>query len=250
MAKIGKNIKRLRISNEMSQDNLAEKLFVSRQTISNYETGKTTPDIEMIIRIGEIFNTDVNELIYGPPVVEDKKRERIFLLFQAGICLLTIGVAYSLDLAATDLAMKFFIVGPLLLIDSLMWPAVFIFAGFTIMKIFYTLIGGKKIRWTHIRKTRHLIILALIIYSIILLPFWLDLFKATFTFLMSYISSRDFGPYGSSLDLGATWNRIAQRLLLFASSYSPLFSIVGGGLMLTGNNTKEHKNIALTTYKK
>lgn len=239
MAKIGNNIRRLRISNKMSQDNLAEKLFVSRQTISNYETGKSTPDIEMIIRIGEIFDTDVNELIYGPPVVEDKKRERMFLLFLIVICLVMIGVTYCLDLAATDLAMKFFIGAPVLLIDSLIWPAVFVFAGWVMMKTVHTLIGWKKIRWIHIRKIRYLIILALIIYAMILLPFWFDLFRVTAASLMSYFSSGNFGSYGSHLNLGPTWNRMVQELYFFSSGYSPLFLIVGGGLMLTGNDPKE-----------
>ncbi|MGI6001911.1 MAG: helix-turn-helix transcriptional regulator [Candidatus Merdisoma sp.] len=39
MANVGKNIRRLRNEKRMTQDELAEKLFVSRQTISNYETG-------------------------------------------------------------------------------------------------------------------------------------------------------------------------------------------------------------------
>ena len=39
MAAIGKNIRRLRNERQMTQDELAEKLYVSRQTISNYETG-------------------------------------------------------------------------------------------------------------------------------------------------------------------------------------------------------------------
>ena len=39
MANVGKNIRRLRNEKRMTHDELAEKLFVSRQTISNYETG-------------------------------------------------------------------------------------------------------------------------------------------------------------------------------------------------------------------
>ena len=39
MANVGKNIRWLRNEKRMTQDELAEKLFVSRQTISNYETG-------------------------------------------------------------------------------------------------------------------------------------------------------------------------------------------------------------------
>ena len=42
MRDIGKNIRDLRIRSNMTQDELAQKLFVTRQTVSNYETGKRT----------------------------------------------------------------------------------------------------------------------------------------------------------------------------------------------------------------
>ena len=53
MANVGKNIRRLRNEKRMTQDELAEKLFVSRQTISNYETGKSNPNIDMLLKIAE-----------------------------------------------------------------------------------------------------------------------------------------------------------------------------------------------------
>ena len=66
MRDIAKNIRSLRTSQNMTQDDLAEKLFVTRQTVSNYETGKSRPDVEMLARIAEVLKTDVNTLIYGP----------------------------------------------------------------------------------------------------------------------------------------------------------------------------------------
>ena len=39
MANVGKQIRKLRTARSMTQDDLAEQLFVSRQTVSNYETG-------------------------------------------------------------------------------------------------------------------------------------------------------------------------------------------------------------------
>ena len=48
MRDIGKNIRQLRIRRNMTQDDLARALFVTRQTVSNYETGKSRPDIEML----------------------------------------------------------------------------------------------------------------------------------------------------------------------------------------------------------
>ena len=51
MRDIGKNIRYLRETKGLTQDQLAEKLFVTRQTVSNYETGRTRPDVDMIVSI-------------------------------------------------------------------------------------------------------------------------------------------------------------------------------------------------------
>ena len=76
MTSIGKNIKQIRIKNNMTQEELAEALFVTRQTISNYETGKSNPDIDTIIKIAELFKVDANTVIYGLPIEAHQKRNR------------------------------------------------------------------------------------------------------------------------------------------------------------------------------
>ena len=65
MNSVGKNIKQLRNEKEMTQDQLAEKLHVTRQAVSNWETGKTQPDIETLSALAECFGITVEELIYG-----------------------------------------------------------------------------------------------------------------------------------------------------------------------------------------
>ena len=69
MRDIGKNIKLLRQQKNMTQDELAEALFVTRQTVSNYETGRSRPDVEMLLKIAEVLNADANTVLYGPPGV-------------------------------------------------------------------------------------------------------------------------------------------------------------------------------------
>lgn len=54
MRDIGKNIRELRLRAGFSQDELAERLFVTRQTVSNYENGRTRPDVEQILHLAEI----------------------------------------------------------------------------------------------------------------------------------------------------------------------------------------------------
>ena len=58
MRDIGKNIRDLRIRENMTQDELAEKLHVTRQTVSNYETGRSRPDVDMLTLIAQALNTD------------------------------------------------------------------------------------------------------------------------------------------------------------------------------------------------
>ena len=65
MKQIGKNIKKHRMEKGMTQDQLAEKLNVTRQAVSNWETGKTQPSIETLTALGSLFGISVEALIYG-----------------------------------------------------------------------------------------------------------------------------------------------------------------------------------------
>ena len=69
----GNRIKELRKAQNINQDELAEKLFVSRQTISNWENDKSYPDIQSVLLLSEIFNVSVDQLLKG----DVEKMERI-----------------------------------------------------------------------------------------------------------------------------------------------------------------------------
>ncbi|MCR5110376.1 MAG: helix-turn-helix domain-containing protein [Ruminococcus sp.] len=70
---VGNQIKKHRTQNGWSQEVLAEKAFVSRQTVSNWENGKSYPDIHSLVLLGNIFNISLDELIKGD--VEVMKKE-------------------------------------------------------------------------------------------------------------------------------------------------------------------------------
>lgn len=67
MSTVSRSIKRLRIEKGMTQDQLAEKMNVTRQAVSNWETEKTQPDLDTLNRLAELFGTDINDIIYGTP---------------------------------------------------------------------------------------------------------------------------------------------------------------------------------------
>lgn len=60
--KFGDILKDLRIKNNLTQEQLASELNITRQTVSSWERGKSLPDIDMISRIASLFNISVNAL--------------------------------------------------------------------------------------------------------------------------------------------------------------------------------------------
>ncbi len=62
---LGSRIKKYRNELNLSQEALAEKVYVTRQTISNWENDKNYPDISSLLRLGEIFNVSVDVLLKG-----------------------------------------------------------------------------------------------------------------------------------------------------------------------------------------
>ena len=95
MANIAKNIRRLRTAQNMTQDQLAERLHVTRQTVSNYETGKSQPDIDTIVRLAEALQTDPNTLLYGIPTPPNRKREYIHMAIAAAIALVLVIISVA-----------------------------------------------------------------------------------------------------------------------------------------------------------
>ena len=62
---LSKTIKRLRTEKGWSQETLAEKAYVSRQTISNWENEKNYPDVHSLLILSDLFGVSLDELIKG-----------------------------------------------------------------------------------------------------------------------------------------------------------------------------------------
>lgn len=69
---IGYKIKNAREENKLTQSQAAESLMVSRQTISNWENGKSLPDILSIIRMSELYRISLDELLKGDIAMIEK----------------------------------------------------------------------------------------------------------------------------------------------------------------------------------
>ncbi len=105
---VGKNITRLRKLSGMTQLELAEKLNYSDKSISKWEQGNGIPDIRILVRLAELFNVSVDDLVREhneKPVVpkrERKIRRFIITVLSVGIvwlvavaCFVLIGVVWN-----------------------------------------------------------------------------------------------------------------------------------------------------------
>ncbi|MBO5034095.1 MAG: helix-turn-helix domain-containing protein [Oscillospiraceae bacterium] len=70
---LGGQIRKYRDALGLSQEELAEKIFVTRQSVSNWENGKTYPDLQSLLRLSELFSLSLDELIKGD--IETMKEE-------------------------------------------------------------------------------------------------------------------------------------------------------------------------------
>ena len=59
----------------LSQEELADRIFVSRQTISNWETDRTYPDVQSLLLMSDLFGTSIDELVKGDVATMEKTIE-------------------------------------------------------------------------------------------------------------------------------------------------------------------------------
>lgn len=79
---IGSRIREHRSALGISQDELASRVYVSRQTISSWENDKTYPDVQSLLLLSEIFGTSVDSLIKGDVDTMTKTIEKDALTFK------------------------------------------------------------------------------------------------------------------------------------------------------------------------
>lgn len=104
---LSEKILSLRTGLGLSQEELAEKLEVSRQSVSKWETGQSVPDLDKLIKLADLFQISVDELVregerpqpaapLEPQVVYVKEKRSLTGTQTAGVCLELIGLALDL----------------------------------------------------------------------------------------------------------------------------------------------------------
>jgi transcriptional regulator with XRE-family HTH domain len=69
---IANKLKDARLNAGLTQEQVAEKIMVSRQTISNWENGKSLPDIISIMNLSDLYQISIDELLKGDKRMKEK----------------------------------------------------------------------------------------------------------------------------------------------------------------------------------
>jgi len=182
----GEKLKKLRTSQKMTQQQLADRLSVSRQTITSYESGRTEPDIAAMEKLAEIFDITVDELI-GKTYSANSVYSDYKSVFAVGIALNAIMFIRNMlfyirekffyvepgavsEEMRKPLAIRFAIYDIINIIDRY-FPAIFIIGVFFI--VLFLVKSNKKYKLTHLISIVLILIITFVInieFSILINP--------------------------------------------------------------------------------
>lgn len=174
MADVGKNIKKIRKEKNLTQDDLAERLHCTRQTISNYENGKSEPNIELLIEIAGVLDVEVNDLIYGLKKKENRRKQKVVSVIILAAAIIMLIVIALLAPAAKRYAWTQFILAPEFLLNMTFRPIALTLLGFGIVETFTELfeIPMEKVKYKKITRVAYYILL-FGLSALALITFWM-----------------------------------------------------------------------------
>ncbi len=123
---LASQIKKYRKELNLSQDELAERVFVSRQSVSNWENGKTYPDLRSLLLLSEVFSVSLDQLVKGDLKImkqEIDSQERMNFQKETR--------AYNISFAAM-------LISPIFLVRYLGWLGVMLWAVVVAVCIYFS----------------------------------------------------------------------------------------------------------------
>lgn len=226
MRDIGKNIKLLRQRKNLTQEELADKLFVTRQTVSNYENGKTRPDVEMILRIAQVLEVDANAVFYGPPQAPDRKKAFVRLTVAAGLFLILMTVCLALDPIAEE-RYQCFRMGLMMLLKVFMHPVLALIFGWLLFQALSIVLGFKVLQGPWVGYVRMIVLVS----TVFLLT--VSLIRPVFAMYADHLAQTQ-GSVSLSLDLGAVLNLLVYHISNFNVKGAAVYALLGSALWILG----------------
>ena len=220
MRDIGKNIKLLRQRQNMTQDELAEALFVTRQTVSNYETGRSRPDVEMLLKVAEVLDVDANTLLYGPEIPQSRKEAYIKTASCLGLTVF-FGVGLLLLIAATRKAQDVYLdrSWALIMIGGWLVPAWKLLCGCCAVQLLHTAVGVNRLKKPVAGYARWSALAVIGLYALLILPTSIYMIRCAIELALLRKVGGDYS-YSSSFSFVPFWD-YAAAVVLSKGTYYP-----------------------------
>lgn len=246
MRDIGKNIRQLRTGKNMTQDELAEKLFVTRQTVSNYETGKSRPDVDTLVKISEILDTDIHQVIYGPEPVKLTRDVKRLLI--GGVLTLTLLVLLQVvGPMLRAYRQETLMVGYTYLFQGTVQQLLWLCAGWTLAHLLGMALKKKPLEYPWVTYARRILLAVLVLWFAIAAVYGLMIWINDLLFIhrirgvweeTTYeVNGTTFSTTGWSmlpLPTPDWFNQFAGTLLVGIVKFRHLLLLCGAGLWLLG----------------
>lgn len=232
---ISKNIRSLRLAHGMTQEELAAKVFTTRQCISNYETGKSKPDYETLSKIAMALGVSTDALLHNSD--ERRKKARAWSMLIAVLFLFGLGFSLhnSSFLAnnATIAAYLTYLQGYITVII----PLTCTFFGWTLIRFYEVYIKKENCTLNHTKIAS--------IYLLFILGIW---FLAAFIELpkiYAAVSDPMKNEYGGPALLSVYLETFYYKYIYVALSQLPILNVVflfhGGLAAICKNSRRTYK---------
>lgn len=255
MRDIGKNIKLLRQQKNMTRDELAEALFVTRQTVSNYETGRSRPDVEMLLKIAEVLEADANTVLYGPPVPQSRKDAWVKTAVGLGLTVV-LGICLSVLIASVRKAQALYYDQGwnMVLIRGWLVPGWKLLAGSSVMWLLHMTAGVNRLKKPAAQYVRFGVLAVIGLYVLLILPMSIYMIRSSMEVALLRQAGGDYS-YTSSFSFVPFWDRAAMILMTRGGYYPQGFvryllqvilaawPFVAGALLWLGGSNKKKEEI-------
>ena len=222
MRDIGKNIRELRCAKGLTQEELGERLHVTRQTVSNYENGRTRPDIDMLLDIAAALDTDSNSLLYGTPQMENRRREYRRLAVSAGLFLILFICYKLLRPEILKIQAAYFIVLPGLLLSCTLKPIYMLSLGWSAVQALTMILKAKPLDRPWVKYARRVLLGLIGAIALFLLPVCIQMVTVSITYIYGV------GP-GAFLGQGG-YVDAAIYMAMDVAAYYYVYALLGAAL--------------------
>jgi|GEM_PF-1027001 len=249
MNTVSQNIEALRLRKNLTPAQLAAKLGVTEETVSDWESGALQPDIEALIRMAEIFDTDISTLIDGLPDPALRKKEKKRLMIALGVLLVLGGGLWLLWPIAAQLRETYFMTMPMMLLRLCALPALWLVLGWTLMQGLAVLGCATPYRAKAAKAIRIVSLLVVLLYVALMLPYIIEAIRFM-VLQLRYQQNPALYPDGFHYTFGIPLflQRIGTAIMSVVYKLPALF-FIPGLLFWLGKPTKkikenqEHQNV-------